>query len=775
MKENEINEKIEENVSDNNKIDNGNDSNNKNEIEEINQKDEIVLFYDSLTDLLTKKQYKKILKLFSLKDENENEEKKEEEEKEEKPIDESEWIIPYIEAISIQKIIEKKIIKYFKASKTPKFNEYIQKETNIINKWISFVNELIEKNKHKKNIQSFLEFIITFILQKCVNLSKSCIHQQKIKEAICFLSLGINLINHTYSFFKSPETFSLCGEIFLFFSSILIGDNNFESAKNIIKLSTRFFYISMESILFSNPEYISYSIFDVLKQEKKNIDRVLKIIFYLSLSFYHLGICYENQGFPYPSYYAYKQCKFFISTIKVQNEELDKFYEFIQNIEKRQLLRNRIIIFFDRYVKKEDLIDKEPPEKKVIYNTLTSQREKRIKKFKKLENYLSNMKLLDADNDEPTLFDKINKRFKYSVKLATKQIHLLNYLMSDNFKETVRGMNKIRINKLDKETISIIQKKIIGIKNNEREKLSYKLKNGQIKNNNNFSKSAEKPLKDKINLNYRTTRTSSSAKTYKTGKKTRVSSSFKNSKVLVTDINNNNSIKTESCFSFNSRPTTAHDISRKSPWHGYYSLKNLSERNEILTIKKNKNDNNNIFNNENKLFISNSTNNVRNNKNKYRISRYSYDKFLFNKSFMKKRAFLDEQYSNELIFQKQLLQSKKHEYLETDTFNLKKIHKDCEQFYFRTLEKELMFARERNNIFGKKVQNLKKKEKNNNTFLNTKRIKSKNIKNYINNKSEYNCETINKTNQEYIDKLFGDIVNLYQKEKKIEKRYGKSK
>ena len=78
----------------------------------------------------------------------------------------------------------------------------------------------MKKIRIKKNIQSFLELIITFVLQKCVYLSKSCIHQQKIKEAICFLSLGINLINHTYSFFKSPATFSLCGEIFLFFSSI---------------------------------------------------------------------------------------------------------------------------------------------------------------------------------------------------------------------------------------------------------------------------------------------------------------------------------------------------------------------------------------------------------------------------------------------------------------------------------------------------------------------------------------------------------------------------
>ena len=143
---------------------------------------------------------------------------------------------------------------------------------------------------------------------------------------------------------------------------------------------------------------------------------------------------------------------------------------------------------------------------------------------------------------------------------------------------------------------------------------------------------------------------------------------------------------------------------------------------------------------------------------------------------MKKRKILDEQYSNELLFQKQLLKSKKHEFLEANTFDLKKVQKECEQFYFRTFENEFMNAKERNNIFGKKTKIIKKKEKANNTFLNSKRIKSKNLKSFINNdKSEYNNETLNKNNIKYIDKLFGDIVYLNQKEKKLEKRYGKSK
>ena len=780
MEENEISESNKDNISYNKIISNEKSNDNEEEKEEINQKDEIKLFYDSLTDLLCKKQYKKILKLFSFKEEDEKKGKrKNEEEKEEKDgiiINESEWILPYIETISIQKIIGKKNIRYFKSPKVPKFNEYIEKENNTINKWLLFINELIKENKKKENIQSFLEFIITFILQKCINISKHCIYQKNFKEAICFLSLGINLINHSSTFFKSPETFFLCAETFLFLSSLLIGDNNYESAKNIINLSCKFIYICMETILFSNPNCLSYSIFNILDQEKKNVDIVNKLFFYLSLSFYHLGICYENQGLPYPSFYAYKQSKFFASIVKDRSPDINRFYEFIKEIEKRQLLRNRIIIFFEKFVKKEDLIDKEPPVKKE-YNDFNSHREMKIKKFKILENYISKMKLLDVDNDEPHLLDKINKHFKYNVSLATKQIHLLDYLMSDNFKETIKRMNNIRINKLDKETINIIQKKIISIKNNEREKLSLKIKKEKVKNDNN--KSTEKIIKEKEQNNFKTIRTASSAKTYTSGKKTRVSSSYKNSKVLMTDVIGNNSLKTESCFTFNSRPTTAHnELSHKSKWHGYFSLKNISKRNKILMDQKNNSDKN-YFNKRNKLVLSNSTKSVRNEKLKlkYKIPKYSYDNYLFNKSFMKKRKILDNQYSNELMFQKQLLKSKQHEYIETNPFNLKQVQKECEKFYFRTFEKELMFAKERNIIFGKKEKNtsIKKKEKSSNTFLSTKKIKKIKINDFINDKSEFDFENSNKNNIEYIDKLFGDIVYLTQKEKILENRYGKSK
>ena len=176
------------------------------------------------------------------------------------------------------------------------------------------------------------------------------------------------------------------------------------------------------------------------------------------------------------------------------------------------------------------------------------------------------MKLIEVDDDELDLFDKIDKHFKYNVNLVTKKIHLLDYLMSDNFQETIKNMKKIRINKLDRETIDIISKKIINIKNNERDKLSVKLqrqKNINEKKDKDNEKEREKEkekeyfktieaiIKNRKPSKYKTLRTTSSTKTLTSGKKTRVSSSYKNSKysqILMTDINY--SVKSDSFFSF---------------------------------------------------------------------------------------------------------------------------------------------------------------------------------------------------------------------------------
>ena len=782
MEENEINDKDsndleeEENNHSENNFENNNfyqdfindEENyyeNKKIKEEQKRKNEIRGFYFSILELLTKKQYKKILELFVSKEEEKEEEK---ENDERKTTYQTEWIFPYLHIISIERVIQNKVNKYNKSININVFKRYLEKENKILNQWLQLINELIINHKRKKeDIQCFLEFTIEFILSKCLFLSKYCIYHQNIKEAIYFLSLGIYLINHTYNFIKSPRTFCISGELLIYLTSILIADNKYESAKNLINFSIKLLYLGLEIIVFSNSEQLSYTFFDILSQEKQIIEPIVRIIFLISISFYHLGVSYENQGNNYNAFFAYKQSKFFLSIIKDIDEEIFTFYEFIINVENRQQMRNRLIFFYKKSFKKEKLIEEEKPKIKV-YNAFIRNKEKKEKKFLNLEEYISNMNLIEADNEDPHLFDKVDKVFKPNVNMATKQIHLLDYLMSDDFKNIINNMKKIRINKLDYETMHIIQRQIINIKNNQREKLS-KLYKKKLNN-----KSEDKTNNSKNLLNKRI-KTASSSKTFNSGKKTRVSSGYKNSQTIFTDTN-----KSESFFFLNSRPSTAqNDRLKRHKKHKskYHFINNLPKRS--LTMNNVNNDIILDFDNQKKQSLLFSYRCDKNN-SKNSIPKYSYDKFLFKKSFIKKQKNLEKQYDNELDFQKKFLRCKEKEKTKPPPFNLKQVQTECEKFYFSTFDKEMMKIKEKKFIVGadylKNIVRRKFNSINDNNTIKDLRQNKKFIQLFNNNNNkEDDVKNIDDNNYKYINTLMREIDFINKKEKTLIKNYRKKK
>jgi hypothetical protein len=120
MEENEIKNNKSNNLEENNNSDNDIEQNNKfyqdfkndeenyyenkKKKEEQRQKNEIRSFYYSIMELYTKKQYKKILELFSIKEE-ENEKQEGQENKKIKFSYQSEWIFSYLHLMSLEKVI----------------------------------------------------------------------------------------------------------------------------------------------------------------------------------------------------------------------------------------------------------------------------------------------------------------------------------------------------------------------------------------------------------------------------------------------------------------------------------------------------------------------------------------------------------------------------------------------------------------------------------------------------------------------------------------------
>ena len=677
---------------------------------------------------------------------------------------------------TIQKIIERKLEKYFSfPNKLKSTQKYFIEFYSSVNEFLSFLKEDEEDDKiveeKKKDISNVIEYILEIFLQQCYFISLYCVHLNLFTDCIAFLSLGERLIKNTCEFFISPEIhyYSVC--IYLFLSSLLIMNENYSSAKNYLNISLKICYKELELRL--NDSHIN-SLINISEINNTAIqESIEKIFFNITIAFYQLGVCNENELNFQAAYQSYKEAKFFINVIP--NKENMDFLLFMYNLEKRELLRYNIIEFFKR---SENQIREIKPTKKKIPKYLYSE-ENNIKKYEKLQKYLENLKINEIDDDDPDLLNHVEQKpFSQRIAIPTKTIHVLNYLMSSQFNGVVEKMNKMQINKINNDNKTLIQREILKIKADEREKIKNrflkKLKSKNINNNNdnknNLNNSGQNESKtilmESIILNEDKSKNNNNNNI--------------NNNIINIDDNNNININNNNVNNNNNKTTikkrfiinnnNKNNISSNNKAHisSYYT--NLTTSIDSYNKNKFKINNTNQYNNtvSNFYTISNSNNNINkrnlsyyNKKSNDIIPKYNYDKYVFNRKLKSKRDILDHQYQKEIVFQKNLLRSKHDENKnEPIFFDIKKIRDDAEEFYKLRLDDEIQKAKER--ALKKEEQSKKKTNYINHTnaedFLKNLKIFPKLVKTAVSlNKRKDSPNTVNK---KILEKLDGDIDNI---------------
>ena len=677
---------------------------------------------------------------------------------------------------AIQKIIERKLEKYFSfPTKLKSTQKYFIEFYSSVNEFLSFLKEDEEDDKiveeKKKDISNVIEYILEIFLQQCYFISLYCVHLNLFTDCIAFLSLGERLIKNTCEFFISPEIhyYSVC--IYLFLSSLLIMNENYSTAKNYLNISLKICYKELELRL--NDSHIN-SLINISEINNTAIqESIEKIFFNITIAFYQLGVCNENELNFQAAYQSYKEAKFFINVIP--NKENMDFLLFIYNLEKRELLRYNIIEFFKR---SENQIREIKPTKKKIPKYLYSE-ENNIKKYEKLQKYLENLKINEIDDDDPDLLNHVEQKpFSQRIAIPTKTIHVLNYLMSSQFNGVVEKMNKMQINKINNDNKTLIQREILKIKADEREKIKNrflkKLKSKNINNNNdnknNLNNSGQNESKtilmESIILN-------------EDKSKNNNNNNINNNIINIDDNNNininnnnvnNNNNKTNIKKRFIINNNNKNNISSNNKAHisSYYT--NLTTSIDSYNKNKFKINNTHQYNNtvSNFYTLSNSNNNINkrnlsyyNKKQNDIIPKYNYDKYVFNRKLKSKRDILDHQYQKEIVFQKNLLRSKHDENKnEPIFFDIKKIRDDAEEFYKLRLDDEIQKAKER--ALKKEEQSKKKTNYINHTnaedFLKNLKIFPKLVKTAVS--LNERKESPNTVNKKILEKLDGDIDNI---------------
>ena len=680
-------------------------SKNESEKEEYKRR-KFNIYYSTLTDLYLKKQYKKLLN--TIKEEfNDN------------------WYIKYIRLEAIHKIICRKFINYASETKIKGIIHWLKELDNELN---SFIILTYNNSEDEKYIKEKIEIIITFSLKQCYNYARFCLHEFDVIQAIKFLAIGEKLIKSTSDFFLSPNTLFYSALIYIVLGSLFIGNKDYDTAKNYLATCLKLLYKDLEIRLNEETDkntIVSY-VYNISNYPMYKKDKLSKDFFYMSIACFQLGVCYENQYDIYKALQLYQQAKFFGKTLPYKKgvEFINTLFELVG----RQKLRCDIIKFFEE--ENKDVVVKEEIKIKTV--KLPFREEEKRKKFERIEKFINTLQLDEVDDDEPDLLNKVNsKPYGKKVGIVTKQIHVLNYLMSDEFHNVINGMNKIEINKLNPETKMKIQKNIRNIKNNERMKLEI-LKKEKEENAHLFQ--SENKSKSSFNNIYNN---------FFTPKDNILNSNIRKN-------NRNNTVNLD----FNE------NISLPSIPNSVRHLNSKSKTNSI--IKKSKID---LMKNENYEKEKKPLHNLYK-KNKTEIPRYKNDSKLFNKKYCRKKAFLEEQYDKELKFQKAMLRCKTEEKEKIqDVFNERKVKLDAEEFYHSTLLKKIM------------EENEKKRNKEIENELNLRRERPKianyysksKISNYEISLTDHCIKQPNELNQEMINDITREIEYIKRREFLLQK------
>jgi len=409
---------------------------------------------------------------------------------------ENSWKIKELKVITILKILNKKIYK----SESPKhlklksIETWLRKIDVIIDNWIksliatsSINNEEIDnnneniifvnnnnhnnQNNNKYNIcknNNFqkedekleeMETVLNLILQEFLFIAKNKKQENQIVDCSAILALSESLINSYYDYTLSPKFINTTQEIYLFTSSLLISDNDFQSAKAYQALTIKaafkelFFRIDVEEGL--NPNSIKNPI-----KHKLN-----KIFVNIVLAFYQRGVSEENLGKMANAIEAYKQAVWFSRNfIKYQYPEISQL---LSDIELRAVSFHLIIVN-KLQEKNYELIHKAVESKdnqgkhsnsNIKQDLFSKNKDNYLKeKEKEIVDFLNELNFQEFEFAE----DKIKSN---KVKNILGTLTLLNNFSSEQFKDLLKNDIEVsQINNIDEATVEKIQKRLNQIK-----------------------------------------------------------------------------------------------------------------------------------------------------------------------------------------------------------------------------------------------------------------------------------------------------------------------
>ena len=635
-----------------------------------------------------------------------------------------ELIFIHIEIKCIINIIEKKYRDYKENAYSKGVEKWLIKLENKLDYYSNEIENLdLEQQKNQYEYLNYYYLIMYYYYAFFEKLNNN------ILDSLSYLLLAEKIIKETLEQITFHEIYRIIVKIYLLLITFYMIDKNFFTALNYI--------IALLELCYKDLDYIFLS---KQKKEENIIDNNITndILFIIIICFYYSGCIFEE----FNNIDICTHCYF--QTYSLSNNFFKDKYFYLnylfKGIKKRYKNHIKILSIISKF--ESNLLNESDNKKELIIKNKKKKYyvDKKKNRLKFVEKFINKLKIKEIDDDEKDLFSN-NKRIKFKKSMRMmKQVFLLDYLTSDEFKPTIKKLDNLEINNINDDTKNIIQKQIITIKSNQK-----------LKNNSN------EVTNQKIN---------------------------KNNLILISPP------KKTKLF---------HQIYKKIPNNKYnYSNLNYKPKNNNTNSLTNyyKSVNNSYYN---KIYNKYNTN-LNSNSNSYsytfndRPLKINYDKYIFNKDYIKKRNFLELQSDKEYQFQKEILKGKKNEHIFIRPFDIESSKNKAENFFNLTVDERLKSIEERNKsikseekkryfrsilgkqesfLFEKSCKSLSTKDSQK-YFEFVKRIAKRNkMKNKIyffnsDNSSDTKYES-NKRNKEVISLLELNITNIEKKELKLKK------
>ena len=357
-------------------------------------------------------------------------------------------------------IIKKKFMKYTNCP--PKGLEHW---LTITDNLITVITNQIQSLPYLNQADQY-ETLTFYHLSNLYNNAMYCKKTNKVTECLNHLFLCEKIINSLSSHITYPETLNIIQKIYIFIASEHILDEDYSSAMGyllkVIKICMKELEIETNT-----------------KEGMNNLNSN-ETCYNISLAFYQLGVCFENENDIDKADDCYINASWFaVSFLKNKSY---RYVKFLKELSKRSSNYYNIHLILKEL--SHNRANEEKEEKKTINVNGTYNGDiKKMIRLRKIESYVDRLRIKELDYDDQELFNEVGKRPKPPmVHKMSYNVNLMNYLLSEDFKPVISEMKDLNVNYFTTETKSKIQKKINQMKTMQRTELS-KRKDKQLQLN----------------------------------------------------------------------------------------------------------------------------------------------------------------------------------------------------------------------------------------------------------------------------------------------------